>query len=255
MSQLLEPELDIVIPVFNEAENIIPVMDALATEIETPHRVLICYDSDDDDTLTALAGYDYPGTIDYVKNPSRGPHSAIVAGFRHGRSKAVLVFPADDTFNASIVDRMYQSLEQGNEIAVASRFMKGGSLEGCPWLKRVLVRTASWTLFHVARLPVRDATNGMRMFSRRVLDTIPIESSEGFTYGLELTAKGHRLGLPFSQVPARWRERLRGTSRFRVYRWMLPYLRWYFYAFATTFLRRRKVRGATWGEHHDGAER
>jgi hypothetical protein len=81
------------------------------------------------------------------------------------------------------------------------------------------------------------------MFSRRVIESIPIESSRGFTYGIELTVKCHRLRWPMAEVPVVWRERTTGTSRFRLFRWLTPYLRWFFYAFATSWLRRRRVKG------------
>jgi hypothetical protein len=107
---------------------------------------------------------------------------------------------------------------------------------GCPWLKALLLRIAAFTLNKLARLPTHDATNGFRLFSSRLLRRAAIESSVGFTYSLELLAKCHRLGWSIVEIPAQWRERTEGTSRFRVLRWMAPYLRWYFYVFATTYL-------------------
>jgi hypothetical protein len=115
--------------------------------------------------------------------------------------------------------------------------MPGGAMVGCPWLKAVLVRTANFTLHHLARIPTRDSSNGFRLFSRRVIDTIAIESTEGFCYSIELLVKAHRLGWRIGEVPTRWFERRAGTSRFRVMKWLPLYLRWYRYAFATTFLR------------------
>jgi hypothetical protein len=72
-----------------------------------------------------------------------------------------------------------------------------------------------------------------------VLDGIPIESDSGFCYSIELLVKAHRLGWPIGEVPARWFERQHGASRFKILSWLPAYLRWYGYAFATTFLRRR----------------
>jgi dolichol-phosphate mannosyltransferase len=148
------------------------------------------------------------------------------------------VFPADDTYNAGIIDDMYLAIQRGCSIAAASRFMPGGSMVGCPWLKACLVRTAAFTLYHLARVPTHDPTNGFRMFARRILETVAIESSEGFTYSIELLAKCHRLGCPVAEIPSVWRERTKGKSRFRVLRWAPAYLKWYAYAFRTTYFRR-----------------
>jgi dolichol-phosphate mannosyltransferase len=132
---------------------------------------------------------------------------------------------------------MVNKAGQGADIVCASRFIPGGCMIGCPWLKSVLVRVAAFTLYYVAQLPTRDATSGFRLFSRRVIDSIEIESDTGFCYSLELLVKCHRLGWPVADVPAKWFERNEGASRFQVFNWVPAYLRWYLYAFATTFLR------------------
>jgi len=234
-----DASLDIVIPVFNEGGNILRVLGALRDSVRTPFRVLICYDFDEDDTLAAIrSGPAMPFEVVPVKNWGRGPHRAVRTGFEASRAPAVLVLPADDDYNAGIIDTMVRDFREGAEIVCASRFVPGGRMEGAPRVKALLVRTASLTLYHLARLPVRDATNGFRLFSRRVLEKVPIESTEGFTYSIELLAKCHRLGWRISEVPSVWFERSQGKSRFRVMKWAIPYLRWYLYPFATTFLRR-----------------
>lgn len=232
--------LDIIIPVYNEGNIILATLAALRQNVATPVRILICYDRPDDDTLSAIK--DNPDkvagmTIEFVQNRGRGAHGAVITGFAASRAPFVLVFPADDDFNAGIIDAMVAKGEQGNDLVCASRFIPGGCMEGCRWLKAALVRTAAFTLYYIARLPTRDATNGFRLFSRRVIDNIAIESGRGFTFSLELLVKCHRLGWAVADVPAKWFERTQGASRFRVLNWVPAYLRWYMYAFATTFLR------------------
>lgn len=232
--------LDIVIPVYNEGNIILSTLAALRREVKTPARILICYDFPEDTTLAAIksnpdavAGLD----IEFVRNRSRGAHAAVMSGFAASRAPYVLMFPADDDFNAGILDAMVAKADAGAAIVCACRFMPGGCMVGCRWLKAALVRTAAFTLYHVARLPTRDATNGFRLFSRRVIDTIEVESDSGFCYSLEMLVKCHRLGWPVADVPAQWFERKQGASRFKVLSWVPAYLRWYIYAFATTFLR------------------
>ncbi|MGE3144562.1 MAG: glycosyltransferase family 2 protein [Pseudorhodoplanes sp.] len=234
------PRLDIVIPVYNEGANILRTLDALSRGVKTPARVLICYDRDDDDTLPAIEGA--RGTIalpvEFVRNKSRGAHAAVMAGFAASTAPAVLVFPADDDYNAGILDAMAARIAAGDDIACASRFMPGGSMRGCPLLKALFVRAGNFTLHHIARVPTHDASNGFRMFSRRTIDRIAVESDRGFCYSIELLVKCHRLGWKIGEVPAQWHERIQGRSRFRVFSWLPSYLRWYLYAFATTYLRR-----------------
>jgi dolichol-phosphate mannosyltransferase len=233
--------LDIIIPVYNEGRNILATLGALSRELKTPARVLICHDLPDDDTLPAVRSNPQAHAglvVEFVRNPGRGAHAAVMTGMAASRAPLVLVYPADDDFNAGILDRMVALAREGCDIVCASRFMPGGTMQGCPLLKAVLVRSGAFTLHHIARLPTHDPTSGFRLFSRRVVDRIAVESQEGFCYSIELLVKAHRLGWRIGEVPALWFERKHGASRFRVLRWLPAYLRWYFYAFATTFLRR-----------------
>jgi glycosyltransferase involved in cell wall biosynthesis len=231
--------LDIVIPVYNEDANILRVLDALGCHVRTPFRVLICYDHDDDTTLVALRDY-VPSTftIALIKNQGQGALGAVVSGFAASTAPAVLVFPADDDYNAPQIDAMLSKLGEGCELVAGSRFMPGGSMVGCPLIKAVLCRAVSFVMRHVMRLGVHDATNGFRLFSRRVVQELPIETTAGFAYSLELLVKCHRLGWKVGEVPVQWRERSAGKSRFRVFRWAPHYLQWVAYAAATTFLGR-----------------
>jgi dolichol-phosphate mannosyltransferase len=238
----MTPELDIVIPVHNEGRNIVPTLAALARCVATPARVLICYDHPDDDTLPAIranARSCAPLPVELVRNRGRGPHAAVMAGFAARSAPFVLMYPADDDYNADRLDGMVALARGGCDIVCASRFAPGGSMVGCPLLKAALVRAANFTLHHFARLPTTDASNGFRLFSRRVIDHVVVESDQGFCYSIELLVKAHRLGWRIGEVPVRWFERRHGESRFRVLKWLPAYLRWYAYAFATTFLRRK----------------
>ena len=241
MNSAATPRLDVVIPVYNEGANILPTLQSLQHAVKTPFRVLICYDRDDDNTLTAIREHreQFGGMpIAFVRNNGRGALGAVLTGLAASDAPFTLVMMADDHYNAGIIDAMAAKAQTGCDIVCASRFMPGGSMVGCPWLKAVLVRAGNFTLHHLARLPTRDATNGFRLFGRRVIDQIAIESDRGFCYSIELLVKCHRLGWRTGEIPARWYERAHGASRFQVIKWLPAYLRWYFYAFATTYLRR-----------------
>jgi len=232
-------ELDIIIPVYQEGEMIRTVLTSLAEHVKTPFRVLIAYDRDDDNTLPALdAFHDSRCPVVRVKNRGKGAFGAVVTGFAESTAPAVLVFPADDDYNAPRLDAMVERFREGCDIVCASRFIPGGKMVGCPLLKAAIVRSSAQVLHRVARLPAHDPSNGFRLFSQRLLRAIPLESTEGFTYSIELLVKCHRLGWRIGEVPVEWHERKTGQSRFKVIGWLPSYFRWFKYAFETTYRKR-----------------
>jgi glycosyltransferase involved in cell wall biosynthesis len=231
-------ELDIVIPVYNEGAMIGSVLRSLAEHVKTPFRVLIVYDRDDDDTLPALDAFSDPRCpVVRVKNRGKGAFGAVVTGFEESTAPAVLVFPADDDYNAPRLDQMVARFREGYDIVCASRFIPGGKMVGCPLLKAAIVRSSAQVLHRLARLPAHDPSNGFRLFSQRLLRAIELESTQGFTYSIELLVKCHRLGWRIAEVPVEWHERKTGQSRFKVIGWLPAYFRWFKYAFATTYQR------------------
>src|ERR1700675_5020970 len=102
----MDHQLDIVIPVYNEGSNILATLAGLAREIKTPARVLICYDVEEDDTLPAVRSHPdaYTGlAVAFIRNPVRGAHGAVMAGFAASTAPIIVAYPADDDFSAGII--------------------------------------------------------------------------------------------------------------------------------------------------------
>ena len=231
--------LEIIIPIYNEGDKVIKLLTHFQNTIKTKIRVLLCYDRDDDDIFQYKNDVEkFNFNVVLVKNSSSGPCAAVKQGLSYGSSDCVIVYPADDFLNINIIDKMYFLFKENCDVVVASRFIKGGSMKGCPLIKSILVRLASTTLFMLSSIPVRDASNGFRLFSRRLLDRIDIESKIGFAYSLELLAKCNRLKFKIREIPAQWEERSEGSSRFKIIRWLPEYLKWYFYGLSTSWLKK-----------------
>jgi dolichol-phosphate mannosyltransferase len=235
LSARVEPPaiVDFLMPVYNEGPNIARALAEIDRKVPLSKRVLVVYDFDEDDTLPALRELKarYPWVEPLRNTLGRGVLNAIRAGIAAARAEVVVVTMADLSDDIAIVPRMVELIrEEGYDIVCASRYMPGGRQMGGPWLKKQLSRLAGLSLYWLGGLPVRDATNAFRAYRREVLASIPIESTGGFEYSLELTAKAHAQGRRITEVPSTWRDRTAGQSRFRLRAWLPKYLKWYWYA-------------------------
>jgi glycosyltransferase involved in cell wall biosynthesis len=235
------PRYSVVVPVFNEAENIGPFCRKARAELPPGYELLVCYDFDGDSTLPALAALsvdEKPPTVRLVKNDlGRGVRYAIEAGMRAARAPVVVVMMADLSDDFAKVGPMVAEAEARADVVCASRYMRGGRQIGGPRLKGLMSRAAGLSLHWLAGLPTHDPTNSFKAYRKEFLDRTPIESKAGFCLGLELTAKAHFRGGRVTEVPAVWTDRAAGESRFQLRRWLPLYLRWYVWAFDQRYRR------------------
>jgi glycosyltransferase involved in cell wall biosynthesis len=230
-----ELRYSIVLPVFNEAANIGPFCKRARAELPAGAELLVCYDMDADTTLPALAALpadEQPERVRLVKNDlGPGVRYAIEAGMRAAAAPVVVVMMADLSDDFRRVEELVRLVEDGADVACASRYSPGGEQIGGPWLKGKLSRLAGWSLHHGAGLPTLDPTNSFKAYRRAYLERTRIESTAGFSLGLELTVKAHFGGGRVAEVPASWYDRTAGESRFQLRKWLPQYLRWYTWAF------------------------
>jgi glycosyltransferase involved in cell wall biosynthesis len=226
--------LSIVIPVYNEGASFRQLWAEISSLIKTDFIAYVVYDFDEDDTVPAAGTIVGGGEqrLCLVKNQrGRGVVSAILTGFDVVEDGPVLVVMADLSDDLAQVDRMVKLYEEGYHIVVGSRYMKGGRLIGGPFFKQLLSRLAGVSLFWLRGLPTHDATNAFKIYDRAMVRSFNIESSGGFELNLELTVKGFVNRYRITEVPSTWRDRSCGQSRFRFWKWLPHYLRWYFHAF------------------------
>ena len=159
-------KLDIVIPVYNEDENIVRLLKALEDEIVCNFRVLICYDSETDTTLKYIKDNKIiKSEVLLIRNPRKGPNSAIIKGIDSSNAKIILVYMADDFENIKLINRMTNLIELGNDLVIPTRFMPGGKMIGAAKIKEFVTRIGSYLIYYLARIPFKDCTNAFKMFS------------------------------------------------------------------------------------------
>ena len=227
------PELTAVMPVWNEGERVVPTIRAFAAAVHVPFELLVVYDMPDDTTVPVAERLtaEIPGLRAHRNQLGRGVLNAMKAGIAVARAPYVLITMADGSDEYGNVDRMVAMARDGADVVAASRYMRGGHQVGGPRVKRLLSRTAGLTLHWFAGVPIHDATNNFKLYSRRFLDATSIESEAGFELALELSVKATLQRRLLVEVPPTWRDRTAGESHFRLLRWLPHYLRWYALAF------------------------
>ena len=227
-------DLDILVPVFREEGNISKTLEEIFKISEINFRVLVVYDFDEDPTIQVIKNNFEKNEIIYLKNKYQGLNGAIKTGFENIQSKAALLYPADDHENFNLICKMFNKYNEGYDIVCASRFIDGGSYQGAPLVKRLIVKFVSFTLTNFTSLPTKDATNGFRLFSKSVVEKFPIESKKGFTFSIELLAKAYRNNYKIAEMPEKWPVRTSGKSKFSYY--TIPfYFKWYLYILMSAF--------------------
>ena len=224
-------KLDIIIPVYNEDENIIKLLKLLDSTVICNFRILICYDNETDKTLKHLKNLNIiKNEIKLIKNPKQGPNSAIIEGIKSSNSKIILVYMADDFENIKLINEMVDLIEKGNDLVIPSRFITGGKMLGAVKSKEMVTRIGSNLIYYLAGIPYKDCTNAFKMFSASITDVIKFESTMGFTFALELVVKSYFLKLKIIEVPSTWIEVKNRKSNFKMIKWIPYYIYWLLYS-------------------------
>ena len=241
----------LVVPVYNEAENILPLLEGLRSAVSDQHETLLVYDFEEDTTLTPARAFaaGYP-ELRLVRNDlGKGVLKAMRAGLEAARGDVMVIVMADLADDITQIDDMAALVRSGAGVVAGSRYARGGRQIGGPPLKRTLSRLAGLSLRWLTRIGTHDATNNFKAYSPALLSRVGIESTMGFELALELTTKAHLAGFRIDEIPTTWRDRTAGESRFRVFAWMPGYLKWYFRCIAGTWsgraARARRARNQT----------
>ena len=229
----MSPRISVVVPVYNEGEEIRPFLDRLFDSIAMPCEVLAVYDSVEDTTRQHLEDYaaTEPQLVPTHNTYGNGPANAMRFGIDHATADIVVITMADGSDDPQQVEALAHLVERGVVVAAASRYAKGGQQVGGPFVKRIMSRGAGLSLYWFGRVGTRDATNSFKAYDRAFVRRVGIESDTGFELGLEMVAKARRYRQPVAELPTIWLDRTIGQSNFQVWSWLPRYLRWYRYAF------------------------
>lgn len=225
------PKVSIVIPAYNEGDNVVPGLRSIEELVTTEKEILVVVDSESDSTVPSVRqlAKEINGLTLLVNNLGPGPGNAIRFGFLHAQAPTVVVSMADGCDDASQIDELARLVQRGVVIAAASRYMPGGQQVGGPRLKRLLSRIAGKSFALITGVGTRDVTNSFKAYSRSFVESVQIHSRDGFEIGIELVAKARRLNQPVAEIPTTWIDRSFGASKFQLGKWLPSYVKWYFF--------------------------
>jgi dolichol-phosphate mannosyltransferase len=231
----------LILPTFNEAENIEAIAAAAAEALEAApcddFRVLIVDDGSPDGTGEIAdrlaAEHSWVQVLHRASKEGIGP--AYLAGFRHalrGGAAYLLEMDCDFSHDPADLTRLLQAVEDGADLALGSRYVPGGGVSDWGLLRRVVSEGGSTYARLVLSLRVHDLTGGFKCFRRQVLEAIDFDSvrSQGYAFQVELTYRAVPGGFHVVEVPIRFRDRQRGQSKmsWRIAAeamWLVPQLR------------------------------
>ena len=208
----------VVVPTYNESENIVDLLDQVLKAAPQVH-VLVVDDNSPDHTGDLVASH--PGFGDRVHLLTRpgkaGIGAAYRAGFTWGLERdydAVVQMDADLSHPPERLPALIEALED-YDVAIGSRYVHGGGIENWALSRRVISRVGNAYVATVLSLPVRDATAGFKAFRSTALAKIGAVSSQsnGYCFQIENTWQAFREGLSVVEVPITFTDRTRGESK------------------------------------------
>ena len=224
----------ICVPTYNEASNILPLVERIH-DAAPEADVLVIDDASPDGTGGLVRDRMLKDArLELMDRPGKlGLGTAYMAGFafglQHGYDR-VLTMDADFSHPPERIPALLQAVEAGTHLSVGSRYVAGGTIEGWAANRRVLSRTANFVARRALGLRTHDCTGGFRCYSLRaihLLVTKPLRSS-GYSALIELLTRCERAGLRIVEVPITFTERVHGRSKIsrqEIFRAMLTVLR------------------------------
>lgn len=212
-------EIWLVLPTYNEAENLEPIVTAILAALPSPRRVLIVDDASPDGTGRIADGLAAAEKDVAVLHRSRkdGIGPAYVAGFRQALAAGaglIVQMDADFSHDPADIPRLLAAAGDA-DLVLGSRYVPGGGVDDWGPIRRFISRGGSAYARAVLGVPIRDFTGGFKVFRRPVLEAIELGTvpSHGYAFQVETTYRALGAGFRVTEIPIRFRDRRAGQSK------------------------------------------
>lgn len=216
----METDILLVLPTYNEAENLPPLVSRILDLDSEQLRLLIIDDNSPDGTgkVADSLSKQHPGRIDVLHRKERGLGSAYIAGFKYAldsKARHVIGMDADLSHSPKHIPEMLEEINDC-DIVVGSRYVSGGGVDDAWGFAR---RAFSWGAQIYIRLllgiETEDATGAFRCYSRRALEQLRFDLMEldGYSFLIEIILQAERMGLRIKEIPITFYARNNGKSK------------------------------------------
>jgi dolichol-phosphate mannosyltransferase len=210
----------IVLPTYNEAENIVEVLDRIREALPEAD-VLVVDDGSPDGTADLADGWAsaHGGGVSVLRRSGKqGLGSAYRAGFAIGLDQgydALVEMDSDLQHDPAALPSLVSAVDNGADLAIGSRYVPGGSIPDWPKHREYLSRGGNRYASVLLGLSVRDSTAGFRCYSAAMLARIPLPriTADGYGFQIEMAYAVARRGGRIVEVPISFTDRVRGTSK------------------------------------------
>jgi dolichol-phosphate mannosyltransferase len=210
----------VIIPTYNEKENIERIILKVLS-LAGGFHILIVDDGSPDGTaqIVKKLQQSYPEQLHLLERSGKlGLGTAYIAGFKWGLNKGyeyIFEMDADFSHNPDDLIRLYQACVNGADVAVGSRYTRGGKVVNWPWDRIFISKGGALYTRIITWMPVKDPTAGFICYRRKVLSTIPLDKVQfiGYAFQIEMKYRAWKLGFKIEEVPITFIDRKEGQSK------------------------------------------
>jgi len=216
------PDLDkiVIIPTYNEKENIEKIIRKVLS-LEGNYHILIVDDGSPDGTADIIKSLQpaFPGRLHLVERTGKlGLGTAYIFGFKWALEKGyeyIFEMDADFSHNPEDLSRLYNAIKDNGDVAVGSRYTKGGKVVNWPWDRIFISKGGALYTKMITQMPVSDPTAGFICYKKDVLKAIPLDKVQfvGYAFQIEMKYRAWKLGFKIKEVPITFIDRTEGVSK------------------------------------------
>lgn len=211
----------VIIPTYNEIENIPLILKAIFS-LQLNYHVLVIDDNSPDGTAAKVEElqFFYPNQLFIIKRSGKlGLGTAYIEGFKWAikkRYEFIFEMDADFSHNPADLERLYSACKKdGFDVAVGSRYVSGGKIENWPLDRHIYSKGGALYTRMITFMPVKDPTAGFVCYRRKVLETINFDEIKfvGYAFQIEMKFAAWKLGFKITEVPIVFIDRKIGVSK------------------------------------------